>query len=135
MIAGTQDALIRLHVALLVSILLLPAGNALAEPYLAVFKGMQCSNCHSHPSGGGKRNVYGNVFAQSELPARRAGSEAAELWTGEVLKWLSVGGNLRADYQYTDTPNQASVTEFDVTRGTVYVEVNLIPNLLSLYLD
>ena len=28
---------------------------ARAELYLAVSKGMQCSTCHSHPSGGGKR--------------------------------------------------------------------------------
>jgi hypothetical protein len=49
-----------------------------AEPYLAVYKGMQCSGCHSHPAGGGKRNAYGNVFAQSEMPAARLGAPDAD---------------------------------------------------------
>ena len=48
--------------------------QVLAEPYLAVYKGMHCSGCHSHPAGGGKRNAYGNVFAQSEMPAARLGA-------------------------------------------------------------
>lgn len=114
--------------------LLLFAANAHAEPYLAVFKGMQCSQCHSHPAGGGKRSVYGNVFAQSELAAERLGGDDA-LWTGEVLKWLSVGGNLRSRYQYTDVPNRDETSAFDITRGTVYLEATVIPNRLTLYVD
>ena len=106
-----------------------------AEPYLAVFKGMHCSTCHSHAAGGGLRNAYGNVFAQSEMPAGQTGNGEAELWTGEVLSWLSVGGDLRAEYRNIDTPNAASSSEFDVLRGTVYVEAKIIPNRLSLYLD
>ena len=106
-----------------------------AEPYLAVFKGMQCSSCHSHPSGGGKRNVYGNVFAQAELPAQRIGDPTAKLWTGEVFEWLSVGGDLRAGYESVDVPNASSDSDFDVTRGTVYIEASLIPNRLSVYVD
>ena len=108
---------------------------SVAEPYLAVSKGMKCSSCHSHPAGGGKRNIYGNVFAQSELPAQRVGDDEAELWTGEIVKWLSVGANLRASYNYVDIPNTDSTSEFSVTRGTVYAEATLVPNRLSLYLD
>ncbi len=52
---------------------ILVAGAANAEPYLAVYKGMQCSTCHSQQAGGGMRNVYGNAFAQSEMPAQRVG--------------------------------------------------------------
>ena len=108
---------------------------AFAEPYLAVFKGMQCSSCHSHPAGGGKRNVYGNVFAQVELPARRIGDPMAKLWTGEVFKWLSVGGNLRAGYESVDVPNAGSSSDFDITRATLYLEASLMPNRLSIYVD
>ncbi|MEM7502396.1 MAG: hypothetical protein AAF417_10155 [Pseudomonadota bacterium] len=110
------------------------APEANGEPYLAVFKGMQCASCHSHPAGGGKRNLYGNVFSQAELPAERLGAEG-ELWTGDVLKWLSVGANLRAGYQNVDTPNQEQASTFDITRGTVYLEASVIPNRLSIYLD
>jgi len=121
--------------AVLAAALLTVCSVATAEPYLAVLKGMQCSSCHSHPSGGGKRNVYGNVFAQTEWPARRLGDPSAKLWTGEVFAWLSVGGNLRAGYESTDVPGSGSDSDFDITRGTVYVEANLIPNRLLIYVD
>lgn len=112
-----------------------PFEFAKAEPYLAMFKGMQCSSCHSNPAGGGLRNAYGNVFGQTELPADTIGADQAGFWTGEVTKWLSAGADLRADYRYTDTPNQDSASEFDVQRATVYVEGHLIPNRLSIYVD
>ncbi len=107
--------------------------SARAEPYLAVQKGMQCSSCHGHPAGGGKRSVYGNVFAQAELAARRLGD--GKLWTGDVQKWLSIGADLRASFVDIDTPNRrdTSVSGFD--RGTFYLEATLIPNRLSIYID
>lgn len=111
------------------------AAPAAAEPYLAVYKGMQCSSCHVHPAGGGLRNEYGNVFAQTELPAARMGSDDAAFWTGKVLDWLSVGGDLRAEYRYTDTPNADSVSAFDVVRGAVFLNAEIIPNRLSVYID
>ena len=106
---------------------------AAAEPYLAVYKGLQCSACHTHQAGGGKRNAYGNAFAQTEMPAQRLGN--GEVWSGDLGRWFAVGGNLRAEYRYIDTPNQEEVSEFDVTRGTVYLQMNLIPDRLSFYVD
>jgi len=107
--------------------------SAYAEPYLAVKKGMQCSSCHSHPAGGGKRTVYGNVFAQSELAARHLGD--SDLWTGEVTKWLSIGGNLRASFMDVDTPNRSGTSETGFDRGTFYLEVALIQNRFLAYID
>lgn len=118
---------------LLAVILLNAASPAVAEPYLAVLKGMQCSACHSHPAGGGKRNAYGNAFAQMELPSTRIGS--GDIWTGEVSKWLAVGGNLRGDLSLVDTPNRKNTSEFQVKRGTLYAEATLVPGRLSLYVD
>lgn len=115
------------------AVLLCP--NAAAEPYLAVYKGMQCSSCHSHPAGGGKRTVYGNAFARSELPARRLGTGDAGVWTGEITAWLSAGADLRTDYRYVDIPNREVVSEFRVSRGTMYLAADLIPNRLQLYVD
>ncbi len=116
------------------TLLLLASGHpAYAEPYLAVQKGMQCSSCHSHPAGGGKRSVYGNVFAQSELAGRRIGS--GELWTGEVTKWLAVGADIRASYENVNTPNRSNSSDFDINRGTIYLEATIIPDRLSLYVD
>jgi len=116
-----------------VLLLLIAYNGANAEPYLAVQKGLQCASCHSHPAGGGKRTVYGNAFAQSELAARHVGD--SDFWTGEVTKWLSIGGNLRASFTDIDIPNRSGTSGFDVNRGTVYVEAALIPNRLTLYVD
>lgn len=121
--------------ALAIAVVCVCASPAAAEPYLAVYKGMQCSSCHVHPGGGGMRNDYGNVYSQTELPAERLGDQSATLWTGKVLDWLSVGGDLRAEYRYIDTPNTDSRSEFDVVRGTVYLNAHIIPNRLSVYVD
>jgi len=122
-------------VGLILTLLVLFASghDAYAEPYLAVQKGMQCSSCHSHPAGGGKRTVYGNVFAQSELAARHLGD--SDVWTGEVTKWLAIGGNLRASFMDVDTPNHSGTSDSGFDRGTFYLEVDLIPNRLSIYID
>lgn len=114
-------------------VLLVTSRNAYAEPYLAVQKGMTCSACHSHPAGGGLRTVYGNAFAQSELAARRHGD--GSLWTGEVTKWLSIGGNLRASFVDIDTPNRSGSSDTGYDRGTFYLQADLIPNRLSIYID
>lgn len=106
---------------------------ASAEPYLAVYKGMQCSGCHTHPAGGGKRNALGNAFAQTEMPANRVGE--GDIWTGQLVSWLGIGGNLRAEYRYVDTPNQEETSRFDVVRGTIYVEATVIPERFSVYID
>jgi hypothetical protein len=111
------------------------ADKVLAEPYLAVYKGMQCSGCHSHPAGGGKRSEYGNVFAQTELPAERIGAADADLWTGEIGKWLSAGADVRAGYEHVDVPNAGESSQFSVNRGSVYLEATVIPDRLSLYVD
>ena len=109
------------------------ATRATAEPYLAVYKGMQCSTCHIHPAGGGMRTPYGNVYAQTELAETT--STGNELWTGEVVSWLSVGGDLRAEYRYVETPNADSTSTFDLVKGTAYVEARIVPGRLSIYID
>lgn len=126
---------IALSTGLSLLIFLLLNTTALAEPYLAVFKGMHCSSCHVHPAGGGKRNLYGTTFAQVELPVERIGGDDAPFWTGELNRWLSVGANLRGSYRSVDTPNSKVMSAFDVTRGTLYVEGTVIPGRLNLYID
>lgn len=116
-------------------LLCLAATIVQAEPYLAVYKGMQCAACHSHSAGGGKRNAYGNVFAQSELAEKRIGPADAEFWTGEINRWLAVGANLRGRFDVVDVSGTDATNEFRVERGTVYVEANVIPNRLSMYVD
>jgi hypothetical protein len=115
----------------------LPAGVS-AEPYLAVAAGLKCAACHVNPSGGGKRNVFGNGYAQSEVAQRIVSlseGDASRNWTGEVNRWLSVGGDLRSGLDYVDTPGVDEHSEFGVSRATLYAAVSAVPNLLTVYLD
>lgn len=131
-----MDKVTRMIVAGCAGVLLaLTTPHGHAEPYLAVSKGMHCSSCHSHAGGGGKRNVYGNAFSQAELAASRLGDAAAPLWTGELNRWFSVGGNLRGGFSHTDTPGSDASSEFAVNRATVYLEANIVPGRLSIYVD
>ena len=68
---------------------------------------------------------------QNCLPTHRKG----DLWNGQLSKWLAVGANLRGRFEVTDTDGQESQNGFDITRGTVYVEANLLDDKLSVYVD
>lgn len=122
------------RISLLAAVTLLAGAAAQAEPYIAVQQGQQCSACHSSPAGGGKRTAYGNVFAQTQMPARTLG-DAGDVWNGQVSDWISIGGNLRGGFNYVDTPNQATSSEFAVNRGRLYLEAHVIRDRLSVYID
>src|SRR5690606_2394677 len=117
---------------------LLPAG-AHAEPYLAVQTGLKCVNCHVNPSGGGMRNAFGHAWARNELAARTVtppgGDETDAGWTGDVQRYLAVGGNVRTGLIHDDTPGLPSESEFAISRATVYAALRALPNLLTVYLD
>ena len=119
----------------LVALLLLSFGPlAQAEPYLAAQMGLKCGQCHVNPTGGGMRTVFGNTFAQTTLAAKRIGPQE-DLWTGQVMKFLSVGGNARANYTYVDVPHQDESNEFETEEARAYLDFGVIPGRLSVYLD
>jgi len=105
-----------------------------AEPYLAAQMGLKCAQCHVNPTGGGLRSVFGNSFAQTTLAQKRIGAEE-DLWTGQVMKFLAVGGNARANYNWEEVPHQDSTNEFAVEEARAYFDFGVIPNRLSVYLD
>jgi hypothetical protein len=110
------------------------ASQANAEPYLAAQMGLKCAQCHVNPTGGGMRTVFGNAFAQTQLAAKKIGGDD-DLWTGQVMKFLSVGGNARANYTYVDVPNQDATNEFEMEEARAYLDFGVIPNRLSVYID
>jgi len=105
-----------------------------AEPYLAVQTGFKCGQCHVNPTGGGERTVFGNVFAQTQLPAHRIDT-GADVWTGEVNRFLSIGGDVRGQARYTKVPGGASTDDFDLEQARVYASANVIPQRLFIYVD
>jgi hypothetical protein len=119
---------------LLALVTFLGAGRAFAEPYLAVRMGLKCEACHVNPTGGGLRSDFGDVFAQTVLPAHPIHGDWG-LWTGEVAKVLRVGGDFRYDANFTQTPNAKTTNQLEVQQGRVYAEAEVIPNRLLFYVD
>jgi hypothetical protein len=120
----------------LAAVLSLPR-TASAEPYLAVESGLKCASCHVNPSGGGKRNAFGTLYARNMLSARAVDLVEGRMpWTGDVsTRWFAVGGDFRGGYESTDIPGSGEQSDWAVSRSTVYAEVRLVPQLLTLYAD
>lgn len=122
---------------LLAAGLLLQVHLARAEPYIAVRMGLKCMACHTNPTGGGKRNEYGNVFAQQMLAARFMGdASSSDTWTGNISRFLAVGADFRGEFNVTDMPGQPDVSsEFSYEESLLYLQLQPIPGRLSLYID
>jgi hypothetical protein len=124
----------RNYVAGMLALGMLGAPAAFAEPYLAVRMGLKCEACHVNPTGGGLRTDFGDVFAQTVLPAHPIHGDWG-LWTGEVSRMLRVGGDFRYDANVTQTPHAKTTDQLEVQQGRVYAEAEPIPNRLILYVD
>lgn len=120
--------------ALVVASLLLVA-TASAEPYFAVKDGQKCANCHVSASGGGMRNIYGNVYSSTILPHNPLGTpgQGVNKWNGKFLKYLKLGANLRGSQQNIDVPGRPDSSEWDVRWASVYFAIEPIENKLLLY--
>jgi hypothetical protein len=110
------------------------ASPAHAEPYLAVQMGFKCGQCHVNPTGGGLRTPFGDAFAQTIMPHQHLDT-GADTWTGEINRFLTVGGDLRFDGDYEKTPNTPSVDSFALEQARVYIDATVIPTRLAVYVD
>ena len=108
--------------------------SAHAEPYLAVQTGFKCGQCHVNPTGGGMRNSFGDVFAQTQLPAQHLDT-GTDTWAGTISRFLSVGGDLRFQGIETQVPHVSSTDEFDLEQARIYVNATVIPDRLAVYVD
>src|SRR3984885_13612923 len=123
-----------LHCAAL--ILCLAACRVHAEPYLAVQLGLKCGQCHVNPTGGGLRTTFGDIFAQTVLPAQHLDTGTPlDNWTGQVGNYLRVGGDLRFDASGTQAPHTHSTDQFSLEQTRAYLEADVIPNRLLAYVD
>lgn len=123
-----------LNRSLLALILLAAAAGAHAEPYLAVQNGFKCAQCHFNPTGGGMRNTFGDLFAQTLMPMKHIDT-GQETWTGAVNSFIAIGGNLRYDWTLTDARHQRTVNELSMEQTRVYAAATVIPNRLAVYAD
>ena len=111
------------------------SGIARAEPYLAIQNGYTCSNCHVNPTGGGMRTTFGDIFAQTLLPAYAAPS-GSPVWTGQLLQQvLRLGGDVRTDFARTSTSHSSTVQQFSLEQARVYTDISIIPDRLGVYVD
>ena len=113
--------------------LILFAGTLAAEPYLAVKTGFACSQCHVNPTGGGKRTAFGAAWAQEQLASRKLAG--ADFGGGFLGDRLSVGMDFRYGASDFDSELSSGDFSFDVERASIYLEAQLIPDKLTLYVD
>jgi hypothetical protein len=112
------------------------AGLAHAEPYLAVQMGLKCSVCHVNPTGGGLRTTFGDVFAQNVVPAKHLDTGTpADSWNGQIGNYVRLGGDLRFDGSVQEAPHTSSVQEFALNQTRIYLDANVIPDRLLVYVD
>lgn len=108
--------------------------RAHAEPYLAVQMGLKCGQCHVNATGGGLRSSYGDVFAQTLMPQDHVDT-GNDAWTGDVSKFLRIGADLRFDGKVTQVPGTKTNDTFLMDSTRVYIEGNVIPDRLIVYVD
>src|ERR1700716_1733443 len=105
-----------------------------AEPYLAVLQGAKCSQCHVNPTGGGLRNAFGDVFAQTQLPAHHLDT-GTDVWAGELARFISIGADLRFDASSQQVPHTRTLSQFQMQQTRVYLDASVIPDRLLVYVD
>ena len=116
----------------MVAIVWLITEDVVAEPYLAVQTGLDCSQCHINPTGGGARNAYGNVFAQSQLAADPL--TLATPWTGQLAGLINVGADARYAASQSDVSDVDTNLDFATDQFTLYLAAS-VHERLSVYVD
>jgi len=135
-----------------VTMWLLSAAASRAEPYIAVREGYNCSGCHTNITGGGKRTDIVMTHPREILrypDFLGTFTTPADKFTGEVNKYIGLGGDLRvsnlATFQDQGVNGRVDNNKafrgrletdtLDTTEATVFFELRLIPDYLSFYLD
>ena len=106
--------------------------GAEAEPYIAVQQGLSCGQCHFNPAGSGLRTAVGNAIAQDVLPAHHLDTGHND-WTGAINSFLAVGGDLRADANWSNAG--AARTALSLEQVRAYLAVTIVPDRVLLYID
>lgn len=137
----TQNLTQKLSGALLVAALW--SAPVFAEPYMAVRTGFKCSQCHLNQTGGAGRTEFGQAYTDYKLVMKQtqeailAGREGAlTSFDPKLNDAITIGGNFRTEgtvYQKEGT--LPSDRQHTIAESNIYINVDLIKNFLSLYID
>jgi hypothetical protein len=126
--------------------------DAAAEPYLGVREGYKCSDCHVNMTGGGMRTSFVSAHAREILHYPdwfAALTKPAEAFSGEINQYVGIGADLRTSLTFimqdkgtsgqvknnTAFRGRLEETDLSVDEAVGYLAVNLIPDLLTFYID
>ena len=58
-----------------------------------------------------------------------------DVWTGAINRFISLGGDLRYQFEAQQVPGQTTTNQFDWEQARVYLSANVIPDRLLFYVD
>ena len=125
----------------LVTVLSVSAAHA--EPYLAARTGFKCSQCHLNKIGGGGRTEYGQAYTQykmlmeqSQEWVRESRPEGVSSFDPKLNNAVTIGANFRAEQSaFIKNGTAPGKNELGIAEANLYVNVDLVKNFLSLYID
>jgi hypothetical protein len=114
-----------------------------AEPYMAVRTGFKCSQCHLNQTGGGGRTEYGQAYTEYKLLMKQtqeailSGREGAlTSFDPKLNDVITLGGNFRTEGTLSQKQGAiASDRQHTIAESNVYINVELVKNFLSMYVD
>ncbi|MEO6057821.1 MAG: hypothetical protein ABIQ49_13380 [Gemmatimonadales bacterium] len=106
-----------------------PRAHAAGEPWIAIKTGLKCSACHVNRSGGGARNDFGSVYAQTRLTWA-----PGDVKSRALTEFLSLGLDFRLKASGTLSESNPR-TAIDLDEAQVYLEARLVRDRIAVYID
>lgn len=119
------------------------AASAFAEPYMAVRTGFKCSQCHLNQTGGAGRTEYGTAYTQYKLVMAQTQSlitnsreSGLTSFDPKLNESVTIGANFRTEqFMNQESGALAADNQHSISEASVYLNVELVKNFLSFYVD
>lgn len=119
------------------------AASAFAEPYMAVRTGFKCSQCHLNQTGGAGRTEYGTAYSQYKLVMSQTQSMVKNSRENGLTSFdpklndaVTIGANFRTEqFMNQESGAIAADNQHSISEASVYINVELVKNFLSFYVD
>lgn len=110
------------------------SGVTRAEPLFAARTGLGCGTCHPNRTGGGGRTAYGAGYGAQTLPWKKLATGHG-LFDGAIGERVRVGLDARGGYLATFRNPGPYIGEAKLSEADVDLDVELLKDRLSIYLD